>query len=150
MGYYRRLPLDVRIAIWVDEHPKFMREIGIAAVATSAAAMLLFVGWFLVGPAAAQNTGVCFIGETATTMPTGAEAAGCLARGGNYVAPGSGVTIQSGSISSGSISFVTAKCAAGRVRVVVESGMTQPCATQSACPFLTYKCALPSDLTDEE
>ena len=47
MSYYRRLPFDVRVAMWVDEHPKFMREVGIAAVATCIVGMCIFLGWLV-------------------------------------------------------------------------------------------------------
>lgn len=47
MGYYRRLPFDVRVAVWCDEHPKFMREMGIAACCFTVAGMLGFIAWVL-------------------------------------------------------------------------------------------------------
>ena len=47
MGCYRRLPFDVRVAMWCDEHPVFMRSLGLASVATCAAGTLGFIAWVL-------------------------------------------------------------------------------------------------------
>jgi hypothetical protein len=47
MSYYRRLPLDVRVAMWVDERPRFMRSVGLAACATTAAGVVALAFWLL-------------------------------------------------------------------------------------------------------
>lgn len=47
MSYYRRLPFDVRVGMWCDEHPKFMRNFGLAAVATTITGMCIFLGWLM-------------------------------------------------------------------------------------------------------
>ena len=47
MSYYRRLPLDVRVALWVDEHPRFMRSFGLATVATTIAGSLVALSWLV-------------------------------------------------------------------------------------------------------
>jgi hypothetical protein len=47
MSYYRRLPTDVRVALWVEEHPKFMRAFGLATVSTTIAGMVVFIVWLL-------------------------------------------------------------------------------------------------------
>jgi hypothetical protein len=51
MTYYRKLPFDVRVAMWADEHPMFMRGFGLACVATciaaSAVGVVSFAVWVL-------------------------------------------------------------------------------------------------------
>jgi hypothetical protein len=47
MSYYRRLPIDVRVAMWVDERPKFMRTFGIAAVAVTITGSVVLACWAL-------------------------------------------------------------------------------------------------------
>lgn len=43
MSYYRRLPIDVRVAIWADEHRTFLRFITVVLCATSATGMLSLI-----------------------------------------------------------------------------------------------------------
>lgn len=45
MSYYRRTPFDVRVAMWCDDHPRFMRSFGLAAVATTIAGSVVFLCW---------------------------------------------------------------------------------------------------------
>lgn len=120
MSYYRRLPLDVRVALWVGEHPRFMKGAGIAAVIGCAVWMLCMIGYAVAQTAPAPST--------VNTLQSGA--------------------MSSGTVSMGSIPIsMPVRCPAGRVPVAVAVDRSKPCLSQ-VCSLVDYKCA--ADLTDPE